>query len=253
MHKTDDDLTYPGGKLRLFVEANLAAGEPVAFAEGQVHYLRHVMRAKAGDTVLLFNGREGEWRAELALAGKKSITATCIGHTREQTREPDLWLLFAPVKRAPIDFLVEKATELGVSALQPVLTHRTIVSRVNLDRLRAHAIEAAEQSDRLTVPELREPVQLDRIFDGWDKTRRVMYCDESGAGKAAADALKAAPAATAWAVLTGPEGGFDENERARLSALDFAHAVSLGPRILRADTAALAALALWQSVLGDWR
>jgi 16S rRNA (uracil1498-N3)-methyltransferase len=253
MHKSETDLTYPGGKLRLFVEARLAPGAIIGLSEGQSHYLRHVMRASTGDNVLLFNGQDGEWRAEITLAGKKGVEARPVSHVRQQAVEPDLWLLFAPVKRAPIDFLVEKATELGASLLQPVFTRRTIVTRVNLDRLKAHAVEAAEQSDRLSVPVLKEPITLDRVFEQWDATRQVLYCDESGEGPPAADVLRDAPKADRWAVLTGPEGGFDLSERERLRSLKFARPASLGPRILRADTAALAALAIWQSVLGDWR
>jgi 16S rRNA (uracil1498-N3)-methyltransferase len=252
MHKSHDDLTYPGGKLRLFVESPLGTAAPVELSDGQAHYVRHVMRANAGDRVLLFNGRDGEWRAELAFKGKKGSEA----HPREQTRmqrsEPDLWLLFAPVKRAPIDFLVEKATELGAALLQPVLTRRTIVSRVNLERLRAHVIEAAEQSDRLTVPEIKEPIALEDAFTKWDASRHLLYCDESGQGGPIGDVLKAGVTGS-WAVLTGPEGGFDSSEQDQLRQLKFAVAASLGPRILRADTAALAALAVWQSMLGDWR
>jgi 16S rRNA (uracil1498-N3)-methyltransferase len=252
MHKSHDDLTYPGGKLRLFVESPLGTGTPVELSEGQSHYLRHVMRANAGDRVLLFNGRDGEWRAELAFKGKRGSQALPLEQTRKQRDEPDLWLLFAPVKRAPIDFLVEKATELGAALLQPVITRRTIVSRVNLERLKAHASEAAEQSDRLTVPSIKEPVALDDAFANWDASRRLLYCDESRQGGPIGDVLKAGLAGP-WAVLTGPEGGFESSEQERLRRLTFAIPVSLGPRILRADTAALAALAVWQSLLGDWR
>jgi 16S rRNA (uracil1498-N3)-methyltransferase len=252
MHKSHDDLTYPGGKLRLFVEAPLALGSTIELSEGQSHYLRHVMRANSGDRVLLFNCRDGEWRAQLALKGKKSSEVRPIEQTRQQHLEPDLWLLFAPIKRAPIDFLVEKATELGASLLQPVITRRTIVSRVNVERLRAHAIEAAEQSDRLTVPDIQEPVSLDDAFLHWDASRQLLYCDESGEGRPIAEVLRAKPSHR-WAVLTGPEGGFEPTEQERLRRLPFAVAASLGPRILRADTAALAALAVWQSFLGDWR
>jgi 16S rRNA (uracil1498-N3)-methyltransferase len=206
--------------------------------------------------VLLFNGRDGEWRAEVAEAGKRGGVLSCHARTRAQAEPPDLWLVFAPVKRARVDFIAEKATELGCRRLVPVLTRFTNAARVNTGRLAAHCVEAAEQCGRLTVPEVAEPVALARLLDGWDPARRLMFCDESGAGAPAAEVLRAAERGEAgpspWAVLIGPEGGFAPDERDRLAALPFAYAVGMGPRILRADTAAVAALALWQSVLGDW-
>ncbi len=246
------ELTEPGGGVRLHVEATLGEGARVVPSDGQAHYLLHVMRAKAGDRLRLFNGRDGEWRARLVEAGKRACVLECEIQTAPQREVPDLWLVFAPIKKTPADFLAQKATELGVRLLQPVLTHRTIVRRVNVERLRANAIEAAEQAGRVSVPEVREPVDLPRLLADWPNGRRLLFCDEAGAAPAIADALDEAPAGP-WAILTGPEGGFDPAERAALRAKPFVVPASLGQRILRADTAALAALAVWQSVKGDWR
>jgi 16S rRNA (uracil1498-N3)-methyltransferase len=241
---------------RLFVDVDLAAGAEVALDEAQLHYLRHVMRRPDGAPLLLFNGRDGEWRATLEGRGRKAGVARVGARTREQVGEPDIWLCFAPLKRARIDYVVEKATELGVAVLQPVLTHHTAVERVNVDRLRAHAVEAAEQSERLGVPEVRTPLGLSGLLDGWPADRRLLVCDETGGGPPIAsvlggldDAARAAP----WAILIGPEGGFDAAELASLRRISDAMAVGLGPRILRADTAALAALACWQALVGDWQ
>ena len=245
------ELTTPGGKLRLFVEAPLAEGARVVPDDAQTHYLLHVMRAKAGDRVLLFNGRDGEWLARIAEVSKRGCALECERRTAPQSEVPDLWLCFAPIKKTPADYVVQKATELGVRVLQPVTTRRTIVSRVNLDRMRANAVEAAEQSGRLSVPETREPLSFDKLLASWPNDRRLIFCDEGGAAPMA-EALRALPDGPA-AIFTGPEGGFDPSERETLRALAFVTPASLGPRILRADTAALAALAVWQSVRGDWR
>jgi 16S rRNA (uracil1498-N3)-methyltransferase len=245
------ELTEAGGKTRLYVTADLGANMAVALDEGQAHYLLHVLRARAGDRVALFNGRDGEWLAEIAQAGKRGVTAICLKQGAPQAGTPDIWLAFAPVKKTPADYLVQKAAELGVSALLPVFTRRTIVSRVNEERMAANAIEAAEQSGRLSVPDVRQAVPLDKLLASWPKERRLFFCDEGGDAQPLADAAlgTGAPAA----ILTGPEGGFDAREREMLRALPFVVPVTLGPRILRADTAVLAALAVWQSVAGDWR
>ena len=254
-------LTEPGGKVRLYVEAALGQDLHVTPDDGQTHYLLHVMRAKVGDRVSLFNGRDGEWLARIAQTSKRGCVLECEHLTAKQTQVPDLWLVFAPIKKTPADYLTQKATELGVCALQPVMTRRTIVTRVNLERMRANAVEAAEQSGRLDVPEIRAPLSFDKLLADWPRERRILFCDEtaaaasrSGEGETPpiAQALREAPDGP-WAVFTGPEGGFDPAERTALRALPFVTPVSLGARILRADTAALAALAIWQSLHGDWR
>jgi len=239
-------------RTRLYVTADLAAAASVTLDEGQAHYLKHVLRLESGAPVSLFNGRDGEWRALIEGFGKETGRARVEERTREQREEPDLWLVFAPVKRARIDFLVEKATELGVSALQPVLTERTQVERVNLERLRANVREAAEQTERLTLPEVRAPLPLQRAIELWPAGRRLLFCDESGQSPAIASALRAEQPGV-WGVLTGPEGGFTQRELDGLRKLPFVCAVGLGPRVLRADTAALAALAVFQALLGDWQ
>ena len=243
-----EEISEAGGKVRLFVAAELGAGLEVAASEGQAHYLLHVMRAKAGGRVRLFNGRDGEWLAEIGTVSRRGLRLACLKRTADQAGVPDLWLLFAPVKKTPSDYLAQKATELGVALLQPVMTRRTIVARVNLERLKANAVEAAEQSGRLSVPEIGQSVGLEKLLASWPKERRLYFCDEGGEAEPLAKAARGGPAA----ILTGPEGGFDPKERAMLRALAFVTPVRLGPRILRADTAALAALCIWQSVKGDW-
>ena len=246
---TTGEITEAGGKLRLYVTAELGSGAAVPADDGQAHYLLHVMRARPGMRVSLFNGRDGEWLADLALAGKRGVTLNCLKETAPQAGVPDLWLAFAPVKKTPSDYLTQKATELGVSCLLPVMTRRTIVGRINEERLLANAIEAAEQSGRLSVPEIRAAVNLEKLLASWPPDRRIYFCDEGGDAQPLAQAAQPGPAA----ILTGPEGGFDPVEREKLRALPFVTPVTLGPRILRADTAALAALAIWQSVSGDWK
>lgn len=247
-----------GIETRLHVQALLSEGVGVELEAGQAHYLRSVLRLDPGGAVALFNGRDGEWLARIEAIAKNRASLR-VGHrTREQRPEPDLWLAFAPIKRARIDFTAQKATELGVSLLWPVLTRRTMVDRVNTGRLAANAVEAAEQSGRLTVPEVREPVTLDRLVAGWPADRALILCDESGADGSVpgiAEALTAAgPTVRERAgFVTGPEGGFAQEELDRLRSLPFVTAVGLGPRLLRADTAALAALAVWQAIAGDWR
>ncbi len=241
---------------RLFVEADLAAGLEAPLDEAQVHYLRHVMRRPDGAPLLLFNGRDGEWRATFSGRGKKAAVGEVGECTRTQAAEPDVWLCFAPVKRARIDYIAEKATELGVAVLQPVLTRHTAVERVNVERLRANAVEAAEQTERLSVPEVRLPIDLARLLADWPEGRRLLICDETGGGPPIAEALgglDAAARAAPWAIIIGPEGGFAHEELTALRRIKDVMAVGLGPRILRADTAALAALACWQALVGDWR
>ena len=244
-----DELKEPGGRVRLFVEAALGLGADIAPGEGQAHYLLHVMRAKVGDHLRLFNGRDGEWVAEIAELKKNRVRLVAQKQTAAQASSPDLWLVFAPIKKTPADYVTQKATELGVSVLQPVMTRRTIVSRVNTERMLANAVEAAEQSERLDVPEIREPVSLEKLLASWPQGRRLIFCDEGGDALPLAQALRE-ESAECWAILSGPEGGFDPAERDMLRAQSFVVPVTLGPRILRADTAALAALAVWGSVKG---
>lgn len=246
-----DLLSEPGGKLRLFVEAALGAGMRVEPNAQQAHYLLHVMRAKLGDGVQLFNGRDGEWLARIEEVTRRACVLQCEQQTEQQKNTPDIWLVFAPIKKTPGDYVAQKATELGVRALQPVYTHRTIARRVNLDRMRANAIEAAEQSGRLTVPEIREPLDLDKLMAAWPRDRKLLFCDEAGNAPPIRVGLADAQDGP-WAVLTGPEGGFDDTERAMIRSAPSVVPVTLGARILRADTAALAALAVWQSIKGDW-
>ncbi len=227
---------------RLFVDQELAPGASVA-VDG--NYLGAVLRLGPGDRVKLFDDRTGEWLAEIVEAGKKRVSLTVVERLRTLEAVPDLWLLFAPIKRGRVDWLVEKATELGVARLVPVVTRRTIVDRLNLDRLRAHAIEAAEQCERTALPELAQPQKLDALLNGWPLGRTLYFADESGGEPFA-------PAAGPAAILIGPEGGFTDEERAAIRALAQARPVSLGPRILRADTAALAAISLWMAAAGDW-
>ena len=238
--------------VRLFVASPLAKNAAVELGDGQAHYLKNVMRLKEGDVVALFNGSDGEFRARVESFGKRAAHLRAERQLRAQQTESDLWLVFAPIKRARIDYLIEKATELGASALVPVITRHTHVERLNLERLRAHAIEAAEQSERLTVPRIDAPRALDDILASWQASRRIMLCDESGTAAPAA-AVLARQSAAAWAVLIGPEGGFAETELDALRKLPFVSPVSLGPRILRADTAALAGLAVLQALRGEAR
>jgi 16S rRNA (uracil1498-N3)-methyltransferase len=207
----------------------------------------------AGDEVLVFNGRDGEWRGRIEDLRKKGGALSLVERTRAQERSPDLWLAFAPAKRGTPELVARAATELGVSALQPVTTRRTVVGRVNTERLRANAVEAAEQCGRLTVPAVLKPIALDTLLADWPADRRLMLCDETGGGVPIAQALSAQDRAAPWAVLVGPEGGFDPSELDVLGKQPIVTSVGLGPRILRAETAAIAALACWQALVGDWR
>lgn len=237
-------------KIRLYVEHALGAGQAVPLTADQAHYLFAVMRLGKGAAVLLFNGRDGEWRAEVAEAGKRGGVLVCATQTRALQVPPDLWLLFAPIKKARTDFIVEKAAEMGAARIVPVQTRHTNSERIRQDRLQAHAVEAAEQCGGTFVPEVAELQQLDRLLDTWPEGRRILWCDETKVG---AQVALSGAASGPWAILIGPEGGFSEAEQKRLRAMPQVLAVSLGPRILRADTAAVAALTLWQATLGDWR
>ncbi|NUB44277.1 16S rRNA (uracil(1498)-N(3))-methyltransferase [Fertoebacter nigrum] len=267
-------------KIRLFVDHPLAAGQPVPLTQDQAHYLFGVMRLGPGAAVLLFNGRDGEWRAVVAEAGKRGGMLVCETQTAPLCPPPDLWLLFAPIKKARTDFIVEKATEMGVARIMPVQTQHTNADRIRQDRLQAHAMEAAEQCGATAVPEVADLAPLDRVLATWPAERRLMWADEALAGRPFAQTGDIAGAGGSsaltgdiaggqrgdpsgltsgfgeprgpWAVLIGPEGGFSAPEQARLRAMPQIVPVRLGPRILRADTAAVAALTLWQMTLGDW-
>jgi 16S rRNA (uracil1498-N3)-methyltransferase len=235
-------------KVRLHVDQPLAAGQAIALTDGQANYLFNVMRLAVGAPVHVFNGRDGEWRADVAATGRRG-QLVCVEETAPLRLPPDLWLVFAPLKKARTDFIVEKATELGAARILPVQTRFTNADRIRQDRLQAHAVEAAEQCGGTFVPEVSDLQPLDRLLAGWPADRRILWGDEHLAG--AAFTLAGQPRGP-WAILIGPEGGFAEAEQARLRAMPQVVPVSLGPRILRADTAAVAALALWQAALGDW-
>jgi 16S rRNA (uracil1498-N3)-methyltransferase len=237
---------------RLYVDAPLEHGALVALAAPQQHYLTHVLRLQAGGRILAFNGRDGEWVARLE-ATKRSAALRIATRTREQTAASDLHYLFAPLKAARLDYMVQKAVEMGASRLQPVLTRHGQVARINVARMRANAIEAAEQCGILTLPQIDQAETLPRVLAAREPGRCLVFCDEDAEVADPLAALAAVPARTPLAVLVGPEGGFAEDERAALLRLPNIVRLALGPRILRADTAAVAALALLQAVVGDWR
>ncbi|MEL7213605.1 MAG: 16S rRNA (uracil(1498)-N(3))-methyltransferase [Pseudomonadota bacterium] len=235
--------------VRLYVDHPLGEGQTVPLTRDHAHYLFGVMRLGVGAKVQLFNGADGEFAAEVVEAGKRGGVLLCQRQTKSLQLPPDLWLLFAPIKKARTDFIVEKATEMGAARICPVQTAFTNSERIRQDRLQAHAIEAAEQCGGTFVPKVASLQKLGAVLDHWPEDRRLMFCDEEEVGAALEFQGNPGP----WAILIGPEGGFSTEERARLKALPFATTVSLGPRILRADTAAVAALTLWQTALGDWR
>ena len=236
-------------KIRLYVDQPLASGQAVRLSPDQTHYLTGVMRLTAGAPILLFNGRDGEWRAILSEASKRGAIAVADSQTRPLRLPPDLWLLFAPIKKARTDFIVEKAVELGAARILPVQTRHTNSDRIRQDRLQAHAVEAAEQCGATCVPEVTDLQHLDKLLAQWPTDRRLYWCDETALGQPATLVPTQGPAA----ILIGPEGGFSADEAAKLRQRPNITALSLGPRILRADTAAVAALTLWQAACGDWR
>jgi 16S rRNA (uracil1498-N3)-methyltransferase len=240
---------------RLFVTAPLSARAEIELAAPQAHYLLNVLRLKGGDEALVFNGQHGEWRAEVKPRGRKGCGLVPAAQTRPQSEGPDLHYLFAPLKRSRLDYMAQKATEMGASLLQPVITRRTTPERVNIERLRANAVEAAEQCGILGVPEVRAPAKLADVLATWNHDRLLIFADEQAAIASPLETLAAGGlhGPRPLAVLIGPEGGFDPEERAALLAHPFVLPISLGPRVMRADTAAVACLALVNAVLGDWR
>lgn len=240
---------------RIFVEAPLAAGAEIALDREASNHVVGVLRMAVGEGLLVFNGRDGEWRARIAAADRKGARLEIVAESRPQPPLPDLHYLFAPLKHARLDYVVQKAVEMGAGALRPVVTQHTQVRRVNTERMRANVTEAAQQCGVLALPTVAEPAELTRLLDGWDTGepgRRIVFCDESAEGADVVARLASLPPGP-LAVLVGPEGGFSAAERRQLLAASFVTAIPLGPRILRADTAAVAALALVQAVLGDWR
>jgi 16S rRNA (uracil1498-N3)-methyltransferase len=239
----------PRSAPRLFVEGPLAPGQSVSLDGGQAHYLGKVMRAAAGDAVVLCDDLTGEWAAEVVEAGKRAVTLTIRDKLREREEVPDLWLCPALLKKDRFDLVLEKATELGARRIQPLVTRRCVADKLNAERARAVTVEAAEQCARTALPELAEPVKLDTLLKGWPDERALFFADELG-GAAAAEAFTAhaGPAA----IIVGPEGGFDEAERTAIRALSQARPITLGPRILRGETAAIAALSVWMASAGDW-
>jgi 16S rRNA (uracil1498-N3)-methyltransferase len=237
---------------RLYVDADFGAGTLIRCSDDQANYLRNVLRLTPGSTLLVFNGREGEWLARIEFAGKRGCALEPLHQVRSQQAGPDIDYLFAPLKRARLDYMVQKAVELGAARLVPVLTERTVAERVNLTRMRANAIEAAEQCGILRIPEIAEPDSLGRVLSHWDARKPLVFCDESAQPQSPLAVLgELAPGP--MGVLIGPEGGFSQAERQMLTSQPFTVQLSLGPRIMRADTAAVAALALVNAVVGDWR
>lgn len=239
----------PKSAPRLFVGDPLAAGAMVRIEGNPAHYLARVMRVAPGDAVILCDDLTGEWAARVAEVGKRDVALEITGMLRAREAVPDLWLCAALLKKDRFDLILEKATELGAARIQPLVTRRCVADKLNLDRARAITIEAAEQCARTALPQLAEPVGLDALLAGWPEGRALFFADENG-GEPAAQAFQAhhGPAA----ILTGPEGGFDEAERERIRAHPAARAITLGPRILRGETAAIAALAAWMATAGDW-
>jgi 16S rRNA (uracil1498-N3)-methyltransferase len=247
---------YDFAAQRLFVAAPLAPGAKIVLNQTQANYVRNVLRLREGSKILVFNGRDGEWEASVAAVGSKSAALAVQRMTRPQPPPPGLHYLFAPLKHARQDYMIEKAVEMGAGMLRPVITRRTQASRVNCERMRTHAIEAAEQCGILSVPEIAPPVRFDALLAGWDHGRVLIFCDEDAAVEDPCALLrshKTQMQPPKLAVLIGPEGGFEPSEREALFMLPSAVCLPLGPRILRADTAAVAALAVVQATLGDWQ
>lgn len=237
---------------RLYVDGDMTAGATLPLSKEQANYLVNVLRLGNGAAVHIFNGRDGEWRALLRPAGRRDVALEVETRIRPQSGGPDLYYVFAPLKRTRLDYMVQKATEMGASRLCPIITQHTVAERINLDRMRANVVEAAEQCGILRIPAVAEPVSFTRILESWDASRRLVFCDENAPVQDPIETLQQV-APGPLAVLVGPEGGFSGDERAHLVAKPYVVRLALGPRIMRADTAAVAALALVEAVLGDWR
>ena len=236
-------------KVRLYVDQPLGKGQTVPVSRDHAHYLFGVMRLAVGTVLSVFNGRDGEWDAEITAASKKSGELTCVEQTRPLQLPPDLWLVFAPIKKDRTDFIVEKATEMGAARIVPMQTEFTNSGRINRDRLQAHAVEAAEQCGGTYVPAVDDLTRFSKLLDTWPADRKIMFCDEAlVSDERTFEAQGIGP----WAIFIGPEGGFSDAERKRLRDHPDAVSISLGPRILRADTAAVTAMTVWQQALGDW-
>lgn len=238
--------------IRIYLTADLEGGQPIQLSPEQTHYLFNVMRLAGGDELLVFNGRDGEWRARVANVGRREGSLETLELSRPQQAPPDLELAAALVKRTRLETIVEKAAELGARRVRLVVTERTNVGGANVQRLAAIAVEAAEQTGRLDVPQISAPVSLGGLLEDWEADRAMMFCDEAGDAPPVLKGLEGRPAGP-WGVLIGPEGGFSESERRLVRGRPGTVAVSLGPRVMRADTAAVAALTLWQAALGDLR
>ena len=236
-------------KIRLFVDHTLGEAQSVPLNKDQAHYIFSVMRKSVGETISIFDGNNGEWEASIEEISKKSGVLFCIKQTKPQIMPPDLWLFFSPLKKVRTDFIVEKATELGVAKIIPVQTEHTNADRIKLSRLSAHAVEAAEQCGGTYIPKIEELQKIKEVLENFPPNRRLLFCDEKlQASEVNLENLKKGK----WAILVGPEGGFSEIERNYLKGLKFTFSIGLGPRILRADTAAVTAISLWQNYLGDW-
>ena len=238
-------------KIRLYVEESLNQGVSIRVHDGKVNYIANVMRRKIADEVVLFNGKDGEWLSQIGHISKKEIGLNVIKKLKDQKPEPDVWLVFAPIKVGRIDYMIEKAVELGVASLHPVITERTIVTRVNIDRLQAHAVEAAEQCERLNVPKVNTEEKLHKLIEKWPSDRAIIFCDETGRGRPIVELLPEIKE-NKYAIFIGPEGGFTENEFKLLLKMKNVYPLHLGPRVMRADTAAISALACFQALKGDW-
>jgi len=238
--------------IRLFVEDDLSLGSIITLSRSQTHYLKNVMRKNIDDYLLIFNGKDGEWKARIKELGRDNCEVKVTRNNREFAETPDIWLIFSPIKRGRIDFVASKSTELGVRVIQPIITDNTVVTRVNEKRLRLNAIEAAEQCGALNIPTVRPTIKLSKLLAAWPIQRKIILCDETGVSSPIYKVLQNTSNTKEWAILIGPEGGFSAAEFDKMRQSPSIIPVSLGPRTLRSDTAAFAALTCWQSVLGDW-